>query len=278
MNNSVSQSHPINAYRIILSILLVELIIYFFCDVHIAAFVGNTFIGFEQDPLLWLTYSAGLPQLILSNVYVSYFIDAFIFVLLCLLIAKPLNKWLAIMLLLSLFIFYAIFTGHLGHRNYQSGYLLILLPFCFKKIKHKQIVFEFTRYFLLFFYVSAAYFKIKSGSLFAADHLSHAIVNQFTPYFLEHSHSIRTYFNLFLISHTTLATLLYIVATILEFSAITGFFTKRFDKYLASFFLLFHFANWFIMDIAPIGQIAFICTLYFTSNFAWKSTSDKFKQ
>lgn len=270
MNNSVSQFHPIKAYRIILCILLIELIIYFFCDVHVAAFVGNTFIGFEQDPLLWLTYSTGLPQLILGNVYVSYFIDASIFVLLCLLIAKPLNKWWAIMLLILLFTFYAIFTGHLSHRNYQSGYLLLLLPFCFNHLKSKQILFEFTRYFLLFFYVSAAYFKFKSGSLFASDHLSHAIVNQFTPYFLEQFFSIRTEFNLYLIAHPTVASFLYVGATILELAAIIGFFTKRFDTYLAIFFLLFHFANWFIMDIAPIGQIAFICTLFFSRQFAWK--------
>ncbi len=263
----------VKAYRIILSILLVEVLIYFFSGIHTAAFVKNSFIAFEQDPLLWMIYFTGLPQFILSNIYLCYFIDVAILLLLLALILKPLQNWIAITLLILLFIFYTIFTGHLAHRNYQSGYLLILLPFIFANVKRKQIVFEFTRYFLLFFYVSAAYFKLKSGSVFSADHLNHAVVNQFTPYFLEQSYSIRTNFNLYLITHNQFATFLYIGATILELSATIGFFTKRFDTYLAVFFLLFHFANWFIMDIAPFGQIAFICTLFFSKKFAWNPTN-----
>jgi len=272
-NNSTLQLRQISAYRIVFAILLVEILIYFFCDIHIAAFVNNTFIGFEQDPLLWFIYFTGLPQLILSNSYLSYFIDISILLLLMGLIARPLNSVLAIVLFLILFIFYAVFTAHLGHRNYQSGYLLILLPLLFRNVKSRQIVFEFTRYFLLFFYISAAFFKFKSGSFLSIDHLSHAIVNQFTPYFLEQANSIRTAFNLYLITHHNLASFLYITAAILEFSAIIGFFTKKFDKYLAVIFLLFHFGNWFIMDIAPIGQIAFICTLFFSQYFAWKNVN-----
>ncbi|MCY7290591.1 MAG: hypothetical protein LH615_00250 [Ferruginibacter sp.] len=274
MNNIFTQQpHPTSAYRIIFTILLVEILIYFFCNIHIAALVNNTFIGFEQDPLLWLIYFTGLPQLILNNIYVSSFIDISILLLLLALILKPLNRWIAITLFILLFIFYAVFTAHLGHRNYQSGYLFILLPFFFINVKRKQIVFEFTRYFLLFFYVSAAFFKLKSGSLFSIDHFSQALVNQFTPYFLERSNSIRIDFNLYLITHHKVASVFYVGATILEFAAIIGFFTKRFDNYLAVIFLLFHFANWFIMDIAPIGQIAFICTLFFTKKFAWKNTN-----
>lgn len=274
MNNVIKQqSQPASAYRVIFAILFFEILIYFFSNIYISTFVNNTFIGFEQDPLLWFLYFTGLPQLILSSIFASCFIDVSILLLILLLIFKPLNNWIALLLFILLFIFYAIFTAHLGHRNYQSGYLLVLLPFLFKDVKNKQIVFEFTRYFLLFFYVSAAFFKLKSESLFSIDHLSHAVVNQFTPYFLENSNSIRIDFNLFLITHYKVASFLYIGATILELAAIMGFFTKRCDNYLAIIFLLFHFTNWFIMDIAPIGQIAFICTLFFSKSFAWKNTN-----
>ena len=258
-------------YRFILAILLVEICIYFLCNIHIASFQKNTFIAFEQDPLLWLIYFTGFPQFILTNSFLCYSIDCFILILLVTLIFKPSNKWIAIILLILLFIFYCIFTAHLGHRNYQSGYLFVLFPFLFAKTKNKQIAFELTRYFLLFFYVSAAFFKFKSGSLFISNHFSHAVVNQFTPYFLEHSYSIRTDFNLYLITHHSFAQLLYCGATFLEFIVIIGFFTKRFDTYLAIIILVFHFANWFIMDIAPVGQIAFICTLFFSQKFCWQN-------
>jgi hypothetical protein len=186
-------------------------------------------------------------------------------------IVKPLNTFYAQGLLILLFIFYSIFTAHLGHRNYQSGYLFVLFPFIFRKLKNKQIVFEFTRYFLLFFYVSAALFKFKGGLFLQPDHLSHAVSNQFTPYFLEQSYSLRTSFNLFLVTHYNFAQFLYLSAAIFEFVMIIGFFTKRYDHYLAIAILIFHFSNWFIMDIAPIGQIAFISTLFFSQKFCWKS-------
>ena len=262
---------PINQYRIIIAILFVEVLVYFFCNIRIAAFQQNTFIGFEQDPLLWLIYFTGLPQFTVGNIFISYFIDVSILLLLTALIFKPSNKWLALVLFIFLFLFYCIFTAHLGHRNYQSGYLLVLLPFLFVREKNKQIVFEFTRYFLLFFYVSAAYFKINSGSIFNPDHLSHAVTNQFTPYFLEQSYSLRTSFNLILITHNNFAQFLYFGATIFELIVIVGFFTKRYDHYLATAILIFHCINWFIMDIAPVGQIAFICTLYFSRKFSWQN-------
>lgn len=257
-------------YRFILTILFVEICIYFLCNIHITSFQQNTFVAFEQDPLLWLVYLSGLPQLILSNSFLTYSLDFSILILLAALVYKPLNSWIALILLILLFIFYCIFTAHLGHRNYQSGYLFVLVPFLFIQTKNKQIAFELTRYFLLFFYISAAFFKFKSGSLFVSDHLSHAVINQFTPYFLEQSYSIRTDFNLYLITHYRFAQLLYWVASFLEFAVIIGFFTKRFDTYLAIIILAFHFANWFIMDIAPIGQIAFICTLFFSKYLSLK--------
>lgn len=272
MNNITKlYDSPIKQYRIILIILFVEVVIYFFCNIQIASFQKNTFIGFEQDPLLWFIYFTGLPQLIVDNIYISYFIDVSIVLLLTTLFLKPLNNGLALVLFVLFFLFYCIFTAHLGHRNYQSGYLMVLLPFLFARTQNKQIVFEFSRYFLLFFYVSAAYFKIKSGSLLNSDHLSHAVTNQFTPYFLDHSYSLRTSFNLILITHNNFAQFLYFGATIFELIVIVGFFTKRYDHYLATAILIFHCFNWFIMDIAPVGQIAFICTLYFSRKFSWQN-------
>lgn len=271
INTDTFHDEPFRQYRIIIVILLAEICLYFISGIHLVSLQGNTFISFEQDPLLWFVYFTGLPQFILGNSLLCYVIDSSILLLLVTLILNPLNRWIAMILVVLLFIFYSIFTAHLGHRNYQSGYLFVLLPFLFEKRKNRQIVFEMTRYFMLFFYVSAAFFKIQSGSIFSGYHFSHAVINQFTPYFLEQSFSVRTYFNLYLLTHPCFSQSLYIAAAICELVMIIGFFTKRFDRYLALLILMFHFLNWFIMDIAPIGQIAFICTLFYSNKFCWKT-------
>ena len=103
-SNYTIEQQPVKQYRIILSILLFELIIYFFCNIHVSAFVKNTFIGFEQDPLLWLIYYTGLPQFVLSNIFLSCFVDISILFFIGAIIFKPLNKWIAIGLFILLFV------------------------------------------------------------------------------------------------------------------------------------------------------------------------------
>ena len=153
----------------------------------------------------------------------------------------------------------------------MTGFFLVLLPFIFRENKNKQISFEAMRYFLLFFYFSAALIKVQQNDIYGVHYFSNILINQLTPYYLEQNLSIRTDVNLYLIAHPSFSRILFFSGTILEFIPLIGFFTKRFDNYLAIIILVFHFANWFIMDIAPIGQIAFICTLFFSQKFCWQN-------
>jgi hypothetical protein len=259
----------IKYYRIILILLFIECCIYFFSGVSVTGLYGNNYFTFEQDPLLWGAYFSKLPQFILSIKLYTIIFNLTIVLFFVLLFLYPLNNLFGAILFLLMLLFYFIFTGHLGHRNYQCGYVFILLPFLFRKITNRQIMYECCRYFLLFFYVSAALFKLKMGSIFDLNHMSIMVSDQFTPYFLEHNYSMRTDFNLFLVGHHTIAYILYVGAFLLELSAVIGFFTKKYDKYLAIIMLLFHATNWFIMDIAPIGQISFICLLFMSNKIGW---------
>jgi hypothetical protein len=106
---------------------------------------------------------------------------------------------------------------------------------------------------------------LSSHSLTGGLHLSHLLSGQFTPYYLEGNTGLRTQVNLYLMDHPAVSYILYLASFIAELTAIIGFFTKRFDKWIAIVILAFHFSNWFIMDIAPLGQIAFICLLFLSN-------------
>lgn len=82
---------------------------------------------------------------------------------------------------------------------------------------------------------------------------------------------MKTSFNLILITHNNFAQFLYFSEIIFEFIVVIGFFTKRCDHYLPTAILIFLCTNWFIMDIAPVGQIAFICTLFFSQKSCWQN-------
>jgi hypothetical protein len=52
-------------------------------------------------------------------------------------------------------------------------------------------------------------------------------------------------------------------AMLFEGFALIGFFTKKFDMLIGIILISFHFFNWAVMDIAPIGQLSLLCLLFF---------------
>ena len=258
----------LNRLRMIFSIVLLEYLMFIVSGVSFSFLYGNTFFSLEADPATWLIYLANIPQWITANQWAGILLDTLIIALLLLFIRNPFNNRLALLLFLLLLLFYVTLMGHLVHHNFQFGFCLVFIPFIFRKETNRQFAFEAARYFLLFFYVSAAWWKIYYNSLSDISHFSHLASSQFTPYYLEVNTGIRTAFNLFLVSHPWFGWSLFVTSVVLELLVIVGFFTKRFDKWIAIFILLFHFSNWFMMDIAPLGQIAFVCLLFISKNLA----------
>lgn len=248
--------------RVILFIVLLEYSIFILSGTSFSFLSGDRFFSLQADPLSWLFYMLRIPQFIVGNLWVGIILDATVWCLLIAFILKPGNYKLAVALFVLLLLFYVTLTGYLTHRNYQTGFFLVFIPFMFKKEINKRFAFETARYFLLFFYASAALLKIYNHSLIDPDLLSHLVSGQFTPYFVEGNTGFRTSVNLFLMQHSSVAHFLYISSFLLELSAIAGFFTKRFDHWLAIALISFHLCNWFVMDIAPFGQLSFICLLF----------------
>lgn len=248
--------------RIITGIVLFEYLLFIYSGVSFSFLYGDHFFSLEADPATWAVYMLDIPAFILTHQWLGIFADVLIVFFLLLFARDPSKNVLAIILFILLFIFYATLSGHLAHRNYQTGFFLVFIPFIFRKQQNRAFAFEAARYFLLFFYVSAACLKLWGHALTTQADFSHLISGQFTPYYLEGNTGIRTDFNLYLINHPTVAHLLYIVSFSLELVTCIGFFTKRFDKWIGIILLTFHFTNWFVMDIAPFGHIAFICLLF----------------
>lgn len=261
-----------NKLRLLFSLVLLEYLLFVFSGVSFSYLYGNGFFSLEADPVPWIFYLANIPQFITTHQWLGIVLDISVIGLLLLFIRNPFDHKLAILLFILLLLFYVTFMGHLAHHNYQFGFCLIFIPFMFKNDMSRRLAFEATRYFLLFFYLSAAILKIWYGTFSNTAHLSHLVSGQFTPYFLEGNTGIRTSVNFYLSSHHLVSYSLFIASIILELVSLVGFFSKSFDKLIAVLVLLFHFTNWFIMDIAPFGQIAFVCMLFFSNQLKLPST------
>lgn len=257
----------IKLQRFLLLILAAEWLLFVLSGASLSFLYKDPFFSIGVDPLYWIFYGAGMPQFIIGNLWTGIATDAVIFLLLAILIYKPSANRFATALLFLLLLFYITFTGYHTHRNFQTGFIFIVLPFIFRTAKSRRMAYDGVRYFLLFFYTSSALLKLFSPSLFNETHFSQVLMQQYLPYFLENSTGWRTSLNLYLIQHTTIAYLLFIGAFVMEGVTVIGFFTKRSDRLLGILLLCFHFANWVLMDIAPFGQIAFICLLFAQNAF-----------
>ncbi len=260
----------INKLRLLFCIVLAEYLIFFFSGVSFASLHGDNFFSIEADPAFWIFYLARIPQFIVTHQWLGILLDISVLFSFFLLIRNPLANKLAIILFLLLLLYYVTLMGYLTHRNYQTGFFMLFISFCFKKKYNRAMAFEATRYFLLFFYCSAALLKVYNHAFTDIHHFSHLVTAQFTPYFLEGNTGIRTNFNLYLISHPVASYTLFIASFVIECITLVGFFTKRFDKWLAVLLLLFHFSNWFVMDIGVTGQIGFICLLFLSNELGEK--------
>ena len=258
LNNNVT----IPAQQRILFILFLECCIIIYSGVGFASLYGNPFFSIGVDPFSWLLFGAGVPQTIVAHHWMGSLLSLSIIFLLILLIIFPRQYIYAVLLFILLICLYVTLTGYLTHRNFQTGMFLVLLPFLFTKNNSKQFAWEAIRYFLLFFYVSSGLLKIWNHSFNDVSLFSQHLAAQFAPYYLEENLGFRTSINLYLIQHTAVAYGLMIAATAIELSMLVGFFTRRWDKWLGIALLVFHLANWCVMDIAPIGHLSFICILF----------------
>jgi len=271
MQNQLNNHTFINKLRMVFCIVLLEWLLFIFSGISFSFLHGNGFFSLEVDPVSWLFYFLRIPQFITEHLWLGITLDIAIVALLLLFIRDPFNSRIAILLFILLMLFYVTLMGHLVHRNYQFGFFMIFIPFLFHKEMNRQYAFEATRYFILFFYFSAAVLKFTNAALSDPAHFSHLASGQFTPYFLEGNTGLRTTVNLYISSHPAFSYSLFIISFVIELMVVVGFFTKRFDKWIAAFVLLFHFANWFLMDIAPFGQVGFICLLFLSRELGLKT-------
>lgn len=278
MRNSTSISPGYTQQRILLCILLAEFLLFIFSGVSFSFLQGASFFTYGVDIFFGIVYFTSIPQFIVSQQWLAIAIDASIIILLLALIRNPGRNKIAVVLMLLLFIFYVTLMGYLNHRNFHIGFVVVLFPFIFSSTRSKYFAYEILRYYLLFFYCSAAIFKIIYGSFNHADHLSVSVLNQFTPYFVESNLGPRTEFNLFVIHNVEIGLALMILSFIAELAAAVGFFTKRFDRLIGFSILLFHLVNWFLMDLAPFGQLAFISLLFVGRAFSEKAGVEAYQR
>jgi hypothetical protein len=144
------------------------------------------------------------------------------------------------------------------------GWLLFPFLFMMKDLRSFYYVFQGLRYFFLYFFASAGLWKIYEGGLFNIGQMSNLLLFQHKDQLVSSPDHWFTRFIYWLVKNPGVSYMLFLLSTIMELSFITGYFTRRYDRWLIRIFLVFVAADMIIMKINYFEVLPFLITLYYS--------------
>lgn len=226
--------------------------------------VQPAFFYTRKDLVTWLFMQTGIHQWLLNNhsawiLFDSLFYSMPLLYLLTYKYVAKLSLAVAIIMLLVNWCYVQCYT--LYPSNSIEGHIAwLLFPIVFIPSDKKTFILLFwgIRYFFLYFFVSAAVWKLAQGGFFSEEQMSGILLYQHKELLTSSPRYWQSNFLLWLIQKPQLSYLLYLSATLLELSFIIGFFTKKYDTLLLVLFVIFLVMDHLIMrityyEIAPLA-------------------------
>lgn len=124
------------------------------------------------------------------------------------------------------------------------GWLLMPLLFAAGNVKMFYFMMHALRYYFLFFFVTAALWKFRQGGIFNLEQMSGILLLQHKEFLFNAPGNWYTHLIYWIVQHSFAGWLLYAMAVLLELSFAAGFFTRAYDRWLFTGFILF-----LVMDI-----------------------------
>lgn len=229
--------------------------LFFFIDSRLLSQYQPIFFNFNHDLTEFLLLATGIPKWMIAHPASFLYADLLVLLAPAALLGFYIKKGRFSLFLGVLFSFLLVFYLLLANIFWQVHhepfilYVLLSVVFWTKSEKGFYTLLKGCRYYFLYIFVSAALWKLLRGGLFNGGEMSRILL-------LHHSDllsgacdslSCRVYF--FLIDHPALSWWLYFGGVLLEGSFIIGFFTRRWDKVLLGFAVLFVVADLLVMRI-----------------------------
>lgn len=199
-----------------------------------------------------------------KSFYFSFFIDVSLIVIAisCLYWKKTgwLNALFSFLLLTYIYVHY----GSLGaHKHNLSGLWFTSLIFVWPSKNAFALAFKALRYFAIYAYASAGFWKIYRDCFDYEGFFSTILKSHNALYMNVHPESLKTKVVAFIIEHSSLGDLLYQCMTIGELLFIVALFTTRFDKLLVYFAVSFHTVSYFLVNVYFYEYTLILLPLFF---------------
>ncbi len=226
----------------------------------------------SNDISYFLVYGLQLPKLVFYNFYTAMVFDVVLFgsVILAFVFSK--NRAYTIFLGVFLLLYHILLNSKLGyHAHHLFGIHFALFPFYFKEKSYEPALY-LSRFLICLTYFFAGFFKLigKGWSLLSS--FSEIYQNQHAATHFFYPNGLSIQFGSFLQNHLYIGWMLFVGAMFLQLSFVIGFFTQKWDKYLAFFIIAFHLSDWFLMNLGifitmTIGSIVLFMSHFLSKNF-----------
>ena len=241
---------------------LLFLIIRYFDDLFLSQISTNPIRSPRVDLVVWLAQSMDLPDLF-SNTTLGLIFDVCIVLLPVIILIqlfrnKSIEKIALISsLLFTLYILVIYCYPTLSLRKYL-GLVLIPFAFAFKSDDRYLNYLRLMRYFVLFVFTSASLWKISRGVVFDEWHMQLSLKLQHIDNFAHWpDHYITKLLSTF-IANPQYCYVLFVLAVLMQLSFAMGFFTRKYDRLLAFFLVVFIVTDYLVMRIEYWEYIVFL--------------------
>lgn len=213
------------------------------------------FFTHNRDLSELLLIITGIPKFMISHPWLYKFVDGLMIIFPILIIIffiryKRFSVVPEIIFVLILGI-YLLLQDVFTQLHAEMFIGLFLMGFLFTTNKEEKFynILSLCRYFFLYLFVSAAVWKIARGTYLHIDHLSNILIFQHSDILTSGYPGTLSQVYLYLINHPYFSYSIYLVAILLQLSFITGFFTRKHDKFLLMAAIIFFIADHVIMRV-----------------------------
>ncbi|PCJ87471.1 MAG: hypothetical protein COA57_04665 [Flavobacteriales bacterium] len=204
----------------------------------------------EADNTYWLLHYLQVPQILAGNHWLAVLFDGCLFLTAILSLGFAKNRFPPLLFWVLFAVYFITFHSYFVHHGHSLvGVIFITIPFFAKSAKSFSLLFAGVRFYTLFIYVSAAFWKIFRGSVFESNQMVNMLKEQNISVMINNPDSLQAGITTFFVNHPDFTFGLGMVAMLLQLFFIVGVFTRKFDMLLILSGIIFHLGTYILMDI-----------------------------
>lgn len=234
--------------------------------------IQPSFFYTREDIFTWLFMQTGIHQWLLNNWNGWILLDALFYsipliYLLLFRVNEKLSLAAAFAMIIINWVYAQCYTLYPTNSiEGHVGWLLFPIIFMFNNPPSFKLLLEGLRYFFLYLVLSAGVWKFAQGGIFNTHQMSGILLMQHTSLLTNSAGYWQSKMILYIIETPLLGYSLYAASALLELIFVIGFFTKKYDRWLVSGFLLFLFMDYWIMRIPYFELLPLLLTMHLNFN------------